>query len=283
MFSENRLSARDLIVSTLGSEACRGVIFIKSDRAADLDAPEFFAPFPNIQGVGLGPLHRCFDVESVFGGKCVGPRRHLRALQKKFGAPTGVGPIDLYSHANKDAPIFLQQLSKLSIQAHIAAASVYDADAIVDGINPKTPLSPCDEYFQSLAAIIIKFKEYMPRENGKRALRKILICAATCENCQYCANNSRYVATLNSGEPFPLGAAEDEAERRALKARFANTYKQTKSTFELSAKFFALRRMLRSEASIAISEKRGYFQGVGLLRRVIADEPPAERWPALRQ
>ena len=178
LFSERSSIVIDAVCASLGDRR-KNVLVLKADNASNHDNANTFKKLKNLQGIRQDPLHRAFEVEAEFGGHRNQLSRTLRSIVHKFRAQCRERNPVYYTYRTQGIDKF-QYTS--TYDKKLQGMTKRNANALIANIDPESPFRKPPEYFELLAAAVVKH-DALVRDRPK--LKGILRNAATVMQIEY--------------------------------------------------------------------------------------------------
>jgi hypothetical protein len=226
----------------IGETRKGSVLGVCSDNPPEIDKPETFREYTNLECIIKDPVHVALKPEQAFGEKTVDMTALIRRCVVKFKQGFDDG-----------APYFTRAVGAVgpsTLPAIKAAMSIPVANRRINAIsNPSYPDQAYvieSAFVKDLAAIIIKYPGKASRiipKSKKTTVYGSLVFATRPENLGYLFNHSRFIARHPDIKPF-YGSSANEAFHLQFKGYFRNVFHQTGRNASLVCKAVTIAKLL---------------------------------------
>lgn len=241
------------------------VLAICGDNPPELDKPDTFREYPNLECIIKDPLHIALKAEQAFNEKTVDMTALIRRCVIKFKH----GYDDGLSYFKKETG----GVGPSTLPAVKAAMSARTAERLVTTIKnnayPERPYTSTNDFVRDLAAITIMYPakaiRKIPKSKGTTVLGS-LIYATKLENLGYLFNHSRFIARHPDIGDF-YGTSSVEAFQLQFKSWFRNIFHQSGRNAVLVCKACTLAQLLIANLKKTMPDNR--LREHDLLTRVV--------------
>ena len=237
LFSERSSIVIDAVCASLGDKR-KYVLVLKADNASNHDNANTFKNLKNLQGICQDPLHRAFEVEAEFGGHRNQLSRTLRSIVHKFSVPCRERNPFYYTYRTEGIDKFH---CNSTYDKKLQGMTKRNANALIANIDPESPFRKPSEYFELLAAAVVKH-DALVRDRPK--LKGIFRNAATVTQFEYLQNNLRFLKKATNIELVHDGTTANERLHFQLLAHFAHVRYQTQRHMKIAVRSFVVRQMM---------------------------------------